>query len=45
MLATQVLFVEVFAQQRNETHVVRNLDAFWWIHRHRDEIEQRVRRP
>jgi Ser/Thr protein kinase RdoA (MazF antagonist) len=45
MLATQVLFVEVFAQQRDEAHVVRNLDAFSWIRRHRAEIEQRTRAP
>ncbi len=43
MLATQVLFVEVFAQAQNEAHIARNLDAFFWIHRSRDVIERRTR--
>jgi Ser/Thr protein kinase RdoA (MazF antagonist) len=43
MLATQVLFVEVFARERDGANVTRNLDAFWWIHRHRAEIERRTR--
>jgi Ser/Thr protein kinase RdoA (MazF antagonist) len=43
MLATQVLFVEAFSRAGDEANVTRNLDAFWWIHRHRAEIEQRTR--
>lgn len=40
MLLTQLLFVQVFAQARNEEHLQRNLDALTWIHRRRDDIER-----
>lgn len=40
MLATQLFFVQVFAQTRNEEHLTRNLDALTWIHRHRDDIQR-----
>jgi Ser/Thr protein kinase RdoA (MazF antagonist) len=45
MLATQVLFVEEFAREGDGANVTRNLEACFWIHRHRDEIERHVRRP
>jgi len=34
---------DVFARERDGANVTRNLDAFWWIHRHRAEIERRTR--
>jgi Ser/Thr protein kinase RdoA (MazF antagonist) len=45
MLATQLIFAEGAIKKGKEANVALNLDAFWWMHRHRDEIEQRVRRP
>jgi Ser/Thr protein kinase RdoA (MazF antagonist) len=40
MLATQLFFIQSFAEKGNQEHVVRNLRALTWIHEHRDDIQR-----
>lgn len=42
MLVTQLLFTEYFLEHQNERLVRFNLDAFYWILRHRKEITRRI---
>lgn len=42
MLATQVLFVDWFFQHDMPDLAAKNLEAFYWIYRHRDEITRRI---
>jgi Ser/Thr protein kinase RdoA (MazF antagonist) len=45
MLATQLFFIQAFAEQGNQEHVDRNLCALAWIHTHRDDIRQVLEGP
>ena len=42
MLATQVLFVDWFFQHDRDELARKNLEAFYWIFRQRDEITHRI---
>jgi Ser/Thr protein kinase RdoA (MazF antagonist) len=42
MIATQVLFVDWFFQHRRDELAIKNLEAFYWIYRHGDEIARRI---
>ena len=42
MLATQLLFVEVFVQRQDETHVAKNFDVFHWIYELKADIARRI---
>ena len=45
MLATQLFFIQAFAEQGNLEHVDRNLRALTWIHVHRDAIRRLLEGP
>jgi Ser/Thr protein kinase RdoA (MazF antagonist) len=42
MLATQVLFVDWFFEHHRPELARKNLEAFYWIYRRRDEITRRI---
>ena len=42
MLATQALFVDWFFQHHKDELARKNLEAFSWIFRQRDEITRRI---
>ena len=42
MLATQVLFVDWFFQHQRDELARKNLEAFYWIYWHGDEITHRI---
>src|SRR4051812_17798802 len=45
MLATQLFFIQVFAEQGNQEHVECNLRALTWIRHHRDDVRRLVEVP
>jgi Ser/Thr protein kinase RdoA (MazF antagonist) len=45
MLATQLFFIQAFAEQGNREHVGRNLRALTWIHEHRTKIRKLLEVP
>ena len=42
MLATQVLFVDWFFEHHRSALAFKNLEAFYWIYQHGDEITRRI---